>query len=252
MARALRSLLALTAAALLLAGCGGGSTASTATVEGPIVKGPNGVYLFRPAGTPKALVIFLHGQGGATETTPHNHRPWIDHLTAGGAAVVYPRYELDYSRAVLDHAVAGIRTAVSRLGAGDVPVLVIGHSRGAALAIEYAAVARADHAPIPDAVYSVEPVPYGEQTHLVDLRPIGRGTRLVLVIGDRDPDASGGAQALLKRLRQAQFPGARIKLQFVHSHGTFVADHLAVLRASPDAQAAFWHPVDRLLEQIER
>src|SRR6266545_8344385 len=143
MPRTLVLLPILAAAALLPAGCGGGSTVSKPAVEGPIVAGPNGVYLFRPAGDPKALVIFLHGQGGASETTPHNHRPWIDHLTAGGAVVVYPRFELDYSRAVLDHAVVGIRTAVQRLGTGDLPVLVIGHSRGAALAVEYAAVARA-------------------------------------------------------------------------------------------------------------
>jgi pimeloyl-ACP methyl ester carboxylesterase len=251
MPRTLLSLLALTVVALL-AGCGGGSTASKPSVEGPIVQGPNGVYLFRPAGTPKALVIFLHGQGGPTETTPHNHRPWFDHLTAGGAAVVYPRFELDYSRGVLDHAVAGIRTAVNHLGAGDLPVLVIGHSRGAALAVEYAAVAKSDHAPVPKAIYSVEPVAYGEQTHIVDFQPIDHATRVVLVVGDRDPNAAGGAHVLLERLQKGQFPGTEIKIQLVRSHGAFVADHLAVLRDSPGAQQAFWHPVDRLLEQIER
>jgi len=152
---------------------------------------------------------------------------------------------------VLDHSLAGIRTAVGRLSAGELPVLAIGHSRGAALAIEYAAVARADHVPVPDAVYSVEPVPYGEQTHLVDLRPLEHGTRLVLVLGDRDPDAAGGARVLLTRLQKAKFPGSEVKLQFVHSHGGFVADHMAVLGASPAAQSAFWHPVDGLLAQIE-
>lgn len=247
-----RTLVVLLAGTILVTGCGGGSAASKPAVEGPFVKGANGVYLFRPAGTPKAIVIFFHGQGGATETTPHNHRPWIDHLTAGGAAVIYPRYELDYSRAVLDHAVAGIRTAMRSLGAGALPVLVIGHSRGAALAVEYAAVARADDVPVPDAIDSVEPVLYGEQTRLVDFGPIDHGTRVVVVIGDRDPGASGGAQGLLKRLQHANFPGKQIKLQFVRSHGGFVADHLAMLRDSPGARAAFWDPVDKLLSQIER
>lgn len=247
-----RTLASLFLLAVLAAGCGGSSTASAPTVEGPMVAGPNGVYLFRPDGDPKALVIFFHGQGGPTETTPHNHRPWIDHLTAVGAAVVYPRYELDYSRAVLEHSVMGIKTAVDRLGAGELPVLAIGHSRGAALAIEYAAVARANHVPVPDAVYSVEPVPYGEQTHLVDLRALDHATRLVLVLGDRDPDAAGGARVLLGRLQRARFPGSKVKLQFVRSHGGFVADHMAVLGASPAAQSAFWHPVDGLLEQIEQ
>ena len=75
MPRTLALLPILAAAALLPAGCGGGSAESRPAVEGPIVKGPNGVYLFRPDGEPKALVIFFHGQGGPTETIPQNHRP---------------------------------------------------------------------------------------------------------------------------------------------------------------------------------
>jgi len=202
-----------------------------------IIGGPDGNVIKSQGGTP--YVVF---------------RPLLADYTLAmkrGAAVVYPRFELDYSRAVLDHAVAGIRTAEQRLGAGDLPVLAIGHSRGAALAIEYAAVAKSDQVPVPKAIYSVEPVPYGEQTRLVDFGPIDHATRVVLVIGDRDPGASGGAQGLLKRFQQAQFPGTQIKLQFVRSHGQFSADHMAVLGSSPAAQDAFWRPVDRLLEQLE-
>ena len=42
-------------ALLVLAGCGGGGTSYPAkpTVEGPLVKGSEGVWLFRPAGKPK-------------------------------------------------------------------------------------------------------------------------------------------------------------------------------------------------------
>jgi poly(3-hydroxybutyrate) depolymerase len=66
-------------AALLLAGCGGGGGPSypeKPTVEGPFVRGANGVWIFRPAGPPKRLVIYLHGQGGPTEATPAK----ADHL----------------------------------------------------------------------------------------------------------------------------------------------------------------------------
>jgi poly(3-hydroxybutyrate) depolymerase len=76
------------AALLVLAGCGGGGASfpATPTVEGPLVSGSKGVWLFRPAGEPKRLVIFFHGQGGPTETTPTNHRDWIDHLVSRGRA----------------------------------------------------------------------------------------------------------------------------------------------------------------------
>ena len=107
-------------------------------------------------------MIFFHGQGDETEATPANHRPWIDHLVKKGAVVVYPRYEQVYSRAVLDPAVAGIRQASGRLELKGLPVLALGYSRGAALAVEYAAVAKREHVPVPDAVESVNPVPYGE------------------------------------------------------------------------------------------
>ena len=83
---------------LALSGCGGGGSSSTrSSVVGPITHDSKGVWIFRPAGEPKRLVIFFHGQGGPTETTPANHRPWIDHLVKRGAVVVYPRYELSYS-----------------------------------------------------------------------------------------------------------------------------------------------------------
>jgi acetyl esterase/lipase len=164
----------LLATSLVLAGCGGGGDSAPAkpTVEGPFTKDSKGVWIFRPAGEPKRLVIFFHGQGGPVETTPANHRKWIDHLVKRGAAVVYPRYELSYSDAVLDPAVAGVHRASSKLGLKQVPVIALGYSRGAALAVEYAAVARRNGVPVPDAVESVNPVPYGEQARIVNLRPL--------------------------------------------------------------------------------
>ena len=98
--------------------------------------------------------------------------PWIDHLVKKGAVVVYPRYEQVYSQAVLDPAVAGVRKASGRLELKGLPVLALGYSRGAALAVEYAAVAKREQVPVPDAVESVNPVPYGETSRIVDLKPV--------------------------------------------------------------------------------
>jgi hypothetical protein len=240
------------AALLALAGCGGGgaSLPTKPSVEGPLMQGSKGVWIFRPAGKPKRLVIFFHGQGGPTESTPTNHRAWIDHLVKRGAAVVYPRYELGYSTAVLQPAIAGVRTASGRLGLTGVPVIALGYSRGAALAVEYAAAARGSGVPVPDAVESVNPVPYGEQARIVDLRPLRPDTIMAVLVSDRDPLASDGAALLLTRLRDAGFPGRQIQLNVARSHGSFVADHLAPLGSSPAARGAYWAPTDALLSGL--
>jgi pimeloyl-ACP methyl ester carboxylesterase len=241
------------AAFLLLSGCGGGgggSSAAKASVVGPIGKGGEGVYLFRPAGEPKRLVIFFHGQGGPEETTPANHRPWIDHLVRTGAIVLYPRYETDYSGAVLDNAATGVRTAMQRLGPQTLPVLALGYSRGGALAVEYAAAAPGQHLPVPDAIECVNPVPYGEQVRIVDLRPVGPSTVLSVLVSEEDPYATDGMMLLLDRLRRAGFPPDNVQLHVARSRGSFRADHLAPLSSSAAARAAYWRPTDALLAKL--
>jgi dienelactone hydrolase len=238
--------------ALTDCGGGGGSTPAKASVVGPIGRGGEGVYLFRPAGEPERMVIFFHGQGGPEETTPANHRAWIDHLVRRGAVVLYPRYETSYSGAVLDNATTGVRTAMRRLGPQTLPVLALGYSRGAALAVEYAAAAPGQHQPVPDAIESVNPVPYGEQARIVDLRPIRRGTILSVLVSEEDPIATDGMTLLLDRLRQAGFSPDAVLLHVARSHGGFTADHLAPLSSSAPARAAYWAPTDALISRLAR
>jgi len=243
------------AALLVLSGCGGGggdSSPAEASVVGPIGKGGEGVYLFRPAGEPRRMVIFFHGQGGPEETTPTNHRPWIDHLVRRGAIVLYPRYETDYSGAVLDNAATGVRHAMRRLGPQTLPVIALGYSRGAALAVEYAAAAPGQHLPVPDAIESVNPVPYGEQARIVDLRPIRPSTVLSVLVSEEDEHATDGMLLLLDRLRRAGLPPDKVQLHMARSHGSFTADHLAPLSSSPPARAAYWAPTDALLARLAR
>ena len=196
------------------------------------------------------MVIFFHGQGGPGETTPANHRPWIDHLVRRGAIVLYPRYETDYSAAVLDAAAKGVRHAMQRLGPQKLPVLALGYSRGAALAVEYAAAAAGRHLPVPDAIESVNPVPYGEQARIVDLRPIRRGTVLSVLVSEEDPHATDGMTLLLDRLRKAGFSADDVRLHVARSHGSFTADHLAPLGSSAAARAAYWAPTDALIRTL--
>jgi dienelactone hydrolase len=240
---------------LVVAGCGsgGGTAASTRpTVEGLHTTDAKGAWIFRPAGTPKRLVIFFHGQGGETEATPANHRQWIDHLVKHGAVVVYPRYEQVYSPAVLAPAIAGIQRASGRLDLKGLPVLALGYSRGAALAVEYAAVAPRKHVPVPDAVESVNPVPYGETSYPVDLSPLRPRTVMAVIVSEKDPHGADGAGLLLQRLRNAGFPGSQLELNIARAHGDFTADHLAPLSSSAAARAAYWAPTDALISALHR
>ena len=145
-----------------------------------------------------------------------------------------------------------MRQASGRLDLKGLPVLALGYSRGAALAVEYAAVAARQHVPVPDAVESVNPVPYGETSHIVDLSPMRPRTILAVIVSEKDPHAADGAELLLQRLRAAGFPGSQIELNVAHSKGSFTADHLGPLSSSPAARAAYWAPTDALIRQLNR
>jgi dienelactone hydrolase len=247
------------AALFLAAGCGGGGGGSShgpsyptkETIQSADTQLPNGVWMFLPAGKPKRLVIFFHGQGGPTEATPQNHRPWIDHLVGRGAVVVYPRYEIDYNKAVIDAAIQGIQTAKKRLKLAGLPVTALGYSRGAAMAVEYSALAARRGVPVPDAIETVNPVPYGETARIVNLKPIRANTILAVLISDKDPHAVDGSTMLLHRLRDSGFPGKQIELNVAHSHKGFIADHLAPLSDDPAARKAYWSPTDSLLAAVQ-
>ena len=240
-------------ALLVVAGCGGRSYPNRATVTGPLVEGADpaaGAWLFRPAGKPKRLVIFFHGQGGPEETTPADHRPWIDHLVAEGNAVIYPRYEQSYATAVIGPAVAGVRTASEHLDEPGLPVIAIGYSRGGGLAVEYAAVAGEEEVPVPRAVEAVNTVAAGDQAQLVDIRPLRHDTVLSLIVSDKDSLGATGARALLRRLRLSGFPGSQIQVHFARSTVSFLADHAGPMGSSPGARRAYWDPTDALLKKL--
>ena len=243
-------------AALAVAGCGGGGDEdfpSQPTAEGPIGSGPEGVWIFRPAGEPKNVVIYFHGQGGAGEATPTNHRAWIDHLVENGSVVIYPRYEMELERNPMKYAVAGIRTAAERYDLDDLPVLAIGYSRGGALAVEYGATAaEEDGIPVPDAIMSVFPGSVGNFDDRISLVPLQDDTIVLLMFGDRDTVVRDtGFKMLLDRLEASRFPVDQVLYQYVRSNEDFIADHFAPLQSTPGAKAAFWKPADKLLEGLE-
>jgi hypothetical protein len=247
---------ALFAVTLLLAlsGCGGKDSGPTkATSEGPIGKGASGVWIYTPAGKPKDVVVYFHGQGGPKEATPANHLPWIKHLVKRGSIVVYPRYEMAYEADPMPFIVNGVRAATKRVDVDKLPVLAIGYSRGGAIAVEYGAVAGGKGLPVPDWIMSVFPAPYGNQKHIVDLSALRHFTELLILVGDQDQVVgTAGAAYLGQRLQAGGFPGENIQVNEVQSHGKFTADHFAPMATSAAAKNAFWRPADDVLDALDK
>lgn len=128
---------------------------------------PAGAYVFKPDGPHQAdaalpLVIFVHGY---TAVNPEVYGGWIEHLVRRGAIVVYPDYQpanpFDGAQgAYLGDMMAGIREALLALdwpAGGTAPVVVVGHSLGGILAVNYAALAGGAGFPEPDVLMAVEP-----------------------------------------------------------------------------------------------
>lgn len=240
---------------LALCACGGNKTSypKTATMIGPIGQNEDAVWVFRPAGKPKDLVVFLHGQGGPDEATPKNHLPWIRHLVKRGSIVVYPRFEVLYTQDPIPYIVSGVRAATKRVDVNGLPVLAIGYSRGGALAVEYGAVATKNKVPVPGEIMSTFPASVGNEGHVVDLKPLDHSTELVIQMGQADRVVGrAGARVLLRRLQQGGFPAKNIRLDFVNSRAGFVADHTAPLRTTAGAQTAFWSVADALLAELNK
>jgi hypothetical protein len=79
----------------------------------------------------------------------------------------------------------------------------------------------------------------------VPLRP---SVYVELLVGDHDTVAgSAGADAFWRWL--AGHPSNRKQYVVVRSHGHFVATHDAPQQTTPVAQAAFWLPLDMLLDR---
>jgi poly(3-hydroxybutyrate) depolymerase len=246
--------LVVVAAVLAAVGCGGGTKYPDKPVTvGPIGTDSDAVWVFRPAGKPKDLVVFFHGQGGPDETRPINHLPWIRHLVSKGSIVVYPRFETFYEQNPIPYIVTGVRAAAKQVDVDGLPVLAIGYSRGGALAVEYGAVAGKNKLPAPGEIMSVFPASVGNEGNIVDLKTIDRSTQIVIQMGQADAVVGRtGARHLLRRLEQGGFPARNIRLDFVSSQPGFVADHGAPLRTSAAAKAAFWGAADELLDELNQ
>lgn len=198
--------------------------------------------VFRPTGSPRATVVFLHGW---SDRTPRNYLEWIRHLTASDVAVVFPRYQASLRssrRQMLAGAEVGVRDGLAALGDDTGPVIAAGYSYGAGLAVVAAAEAERWEIPVPAAVYGVFPYFVRGNAPLV----VPPTTTVTMLVGDRDQVVGTRGAATIER-SIAPHPAA---VRLLESDDAFTYGHLAVLQSTPAAQAAFWAPLDRIVDRL--
>ena len=225
-------------------------------VQGPFGNGADQVWLLKPRGRIRNVVVFGHGWKNVPPSATHpwigQFRPWLEHLVRQGNAVLFPRYQLGTgdsqgpARATAYR--KGLETGFARLGAPHVPVIVVGYSFGASLAYAYAANAHRWRLPQPSALDCVFPA--GPIAGL-PLAQMPDAVRVLIQIGDRDTEAgASGANEFWKLLRS--HPDAHKRYDIVRSTPTLIADHAAPKRSSTAAASAFWAPLDALIAATRR
>jgi predicted esterase len=237
------------AVAAVLAGCGGAAQPQP-TGERAFGAGADAAYVLFPAQRPwRSVVVYFHGHGDQAETTPVHHRPFLDHMTARGSVVIYPAYEsapggFNAAR----HALNGVQAAMREVPElARLPLVGIGYSRGGHLVVDYAAIAPA--ALKPKAILSLMPASSEELSP--DLRRIPPGTRIHVVVADRDEVVGvQGAQALIDELGAAGFRRRDFTVSVAKTVPGFRATHLSVFGTSPAARRAYWAPADRLISAV--
>lgn len=224
------------AVVLVLAGCGG-------TWQPKFVShglGKDQYWVVQPRGRTKAVVVFLHGLG---RDSGEQLEPWQAHLASEGYAVIYPRYEdPPPDMQARNNIVGAVGRALGDLGRPDVPLVMLGHSRGGRLAVEAAAFLK------PKLVLAFYPGQINPQMEPpTNFELIPRTTNIWLFVGDRDTSVgNSGAIELDRRLLSFGFPASRIHGAVIRSRG-FTADHMSVYDLSAPAKKALWQRADTLI-----
>lgn len=221
----------------------GASAASASESVVHLGAGASEVWIFRPDGQAKSIVIFGHGW---STPFPAGFGPWVAHLRSRGNIVIYPRYRVradDSAASALAAFRRGITTAFGSIRNTRVPVIAVGKSFGGSAIFYYAAEAQDWRVPAPSAVLSIFPaLPIGP---LPSSQP-AQSTFVEIFVGDADTTAgSAGANAFFRWL--ARHRSDRKRFLVIHSRPGFVANHDAPQRTDVIARAVFWRPLDVLV-----
>jgi acetyl esterase/lipase len=233
------------AAALVVAG-------PVPRTEGPFGSGAQSVWIIRPAGEIRSIVVFGHGWKAAPPSSEapwvRQFGPWLAHLLSRGSAIVFPRYQLggeDPSAAQVDAFRRGVALGLARLHA-DVPIVAVGYSLGATLSVYYGADAARWGLPPPKAVDAIFPAGLLAGA---PLDRIGRDVSVLVQVGDEDTAAGRpGAAPIWSWLATH----AKRRYDLVRSHGAFLAVHSAPKETTAAAQRVFWAPLDALIATATR
>jgi len=221
---------------------------SAASASSPVTHvgvGAREVWVFRPSGRPKSIVVFGHGW---STPLPAGFGPWVEHLRARGSIVIYPRYEGsagDSTSSALAGFQAGVQNAFRIIGRLHLPVVAVGKSFGGSAVFYYAGSAHAWQVPAPVAILSIFPA--GPIGALPATRPAAR-TYVEFFVGDADTTAgSGGADTFWRWL--SGHPATRKRYVVIRSKPGFVASHDSAQRTDRIAQLVFWGPLDVLIDR---
>ena len=218
---------------------------STAGARGRIDRlgaGASTVWILWPDVRPTTIVVFGHGW---STPEPSGFGPWIAHLRARGAIVMYPKFVVpgETATGALIAFESALRTGFTRLAHVHLPVVAVGKSFGGSAVFYYATAAKAWHVPAPRAIMSVFPaLP-------INGLPAGRPARQTFVeilVGDADTIAgSAGADAFWGWL--GGHPATEKRYVVVHSRPGWAADHESAQRSDRIARSVFWARLDRLI-----
>lgn len=199
-------------------------------------------------GNRRPAVVFLHGWGLLGRDA---YRPWLRHLAARGSTVIVPRYQDGLqtpSSEVLDNAIAGVRAAVARLRPPPSRVVVVGHSTGGVLAVDYAVRAPSLGLPPASAVMAIYPgaalrtMPPIPQE---DPAALPATVRRMVVLASASDVVVGTAPAEAIQQGATGLPLERRELILVTEPGA--GDHFAPVTDTPAARRVFWRTLDDLL-----
>lgn len=199
----------------------------------------------------RPTIVFLHGWG---LIGPQAYSGWLRHLTTRGSTVIVPRYQTSLRtrpEGVPDDALAGVRSALRRLRMRPRSLVVVGHSVGGILAIDYAVRARALGLPAARGVMSIYP-----GAALRDMPPVPQAdpaklpstVRRLLVLKSTTDDVVSTSAAEDIYHRATGLPENRRELVTVRDAAA--GDHFAPVLDRPAARRAFWARLDRLLAAV--
>jgi dienelactone hydrolase len=204
-------------------------------IAAPLGEGGKQVWVLKPSVAPRAVVVFAHGFG---DTTEPNH-PWLDHLLARGAVVVWPRYQssVDEPRnATVVNFREGLRLAFADPELRGLPVVAAGYSWGAKLVFHYGVNARRWALPEPRAVLSMFPGTL--ERGLPPRGPLPKTIQVLLLAGAQDDPVAANAYWRWLRAHPAARKSYRILPGLTHD---------APMRTDAAAQRTFWAPLDALV-----